>query len=163
MYNLNSSSPQLTNCTFSGNSAGAEGGGMTNDMMSSPTLINCILWGDSLPEIVNVEDTCEPAISYSDIQGGCGADPYNVCGGDNIDDDPLFLDPDNGDFHLGPGSPCIDAGTDDVPDPPGLPDYDFEGDPRIIDGDSDGDPVVDMGVDEALWHPVYLPLVLRDY
>ena len=38
--------------------------------------------------------------------------------------------------------------------------YDFEGDARIIDGDSDGDPIVDMGVDEARTH-VYLPLVCK--
>ena len=36
--------------------------------------------------------------------------------------------------------------------------YDFEGDTRIVDGD--GEPVVDMGVDEALLR-LYLPLVLR--
>jgi hypothetical protein len=29
-----------------------------------------------------------------------------------------------------------------------LPEYDFEGDPRILDGDGDGNAMVDMGVDE---------------
>ncbi len=28
----------------------------------------------------------------------------------NIDDDPLFADPENGDYRLLPGSPCVDAG-----------------------------------------------------
>ena len=134
---------------------------MNNNMMSSPALTNCILWGDSPPGIHNTDSTSTPAISYSDIQDGCGADPYSMCGAGNIDADPLFVDQDNGDFHLGPGSPCIDKGTDDVPDPPGLPTTDFDGDPRILDGDSDGEPIVDMGADEALWHPVYLPLVLK--
>jgi hypothetical protein len=29
----------------------------------------------------------------------------------NIDADPLFVDPENGDFRLQYGSPCIDSGT----------------------------------------------------
>jgi hypothetical protein len=53
-------------------------------------------------------------------------------------------DPANWDLHLWSVSPCIDEGTDSVV----LPDSDFEGDPRIIDGDSDGTAIVDMGADE---------------
>ena len=45
-------------------------------------------------------------ISYSDIQGGWQ-------GEGNIDADPLFVDPDNADFHLQPNSPAIDAGNPD--------------------------------------------------
>ena len=40
MFNDGSSSPTLTNCTFSSNSAGNRGGGMCNSF-SSPTLTNC--------------------------------------------------------------------------------------------------------------------------
>ena len=32
----------------------------------------------------------------------------------NIDTDPLFTDPENGDYTLQEGSPCIDAGTADL-------------------------------------------------
>ena len=39
------SSPTLTNCTFTANSA-YYGGGMYNNFSSSPTLTNCILWGN---------------------------------------------------------------------------------------------------------------------
>ena len=63
--------------------------------------------------------------------------PGNDCGTGNINADPLFVDPGNGDYHLGPDSPCIDVGNNDAPD---LPDYDFEGDVRILDGDGDGGP-----------------------
>jgi hypothetical protein len=88
-------------------------------------------------------------VTYSDIQGAPGAG--------NIDEDPLFVDPANGDLHLGPDSPCIDAGDNGAPN---LPAYDFEGDPRIMDGDLNGTRIVDMGVDE-FGHAVYLPLVVR--
>ena len=50
MYNDEGSSPTLTNCTFSGNSATYSGGGMLNDNSSSPTLTSCTFsgnWTDS--------------------------------------------------------------------------------------------------------------------
>jgi hypothetical protein len=52
MCNEGESSPTLTNCTFSGNSAegtpfGGNGGGMYNEGKSSPTLTNCSFSGNS--------------------------------------------------------------------------------------------------------------------
>ena len=46
MSNYNSSSPSLTNCTFSGNSASYDGGGMYN-YSSSPVLTNCTFTNNS--------------------------------------------------------------------------------------------------------------------
>jgi hypothetical protein len=129
--------PALTNCTFWGNLAGSGGGAMWNTHCS-PTLTNCILWGDTSPEIYDYGDPS--LVTYSDVQGG-----YSGTG--NIDADPLFVDPGNGDFHLGAGSPCIDAGDNLAPN---LPAYDFEGDDRILDGDGNGSAIVDMGVDEYI-------------
>lgn len=53
-----------------------------------------------------------------------------VYGSDYIEGDPLFVDPENGDFHLREGSPAIRAGS-----PDGAPAYDFDGKrrPRIPD------------------------------
>ena len=175
MTNGGGSSPLLINCTFWGNSASDTGGGMYNDGATS-TLINCtfwgntantegggmwshsgstvltnsILWGNSPDQISDLDSSWD--ITYSDVQGGHP-------GVTNIDENPLFADPANGDFHLGPDSPCIDVGNNDAPD---LPDHDFEGHTRIVDGDGDGEPVVDMGVDEVLLR-LYLPLVFRGY
>jgi hypothetical protein len=101
-------------------------------------LTNCVLWENSPTEIHNSYQS-HAQVTYSDIQGG-------YTGEGNIDADPQWVDPDNGDFHLSPGSPCIDAGTNGAPC---LPDYDFEGDDRIMDGDGDTVSIVDMGIDEV--------------
>ena len=152
MFNYVASSPTLTNCTFSGNSTDYGGGGIYNSEGSSPVLTDCILWGDTTNEIQNEQES-SPIVTYSDVQGG-----YEGTG--NIDEDPLFADPTNGDYHLRSGSPCIDTGNNEAPN---LPLYDFEGDERIMDGNGDGTTIVDMGIDEAFWRLVYLPVVLRGY
>ena len=71
-------------------------------------------------------------------QGTYIQDPSSVNSGNNLNNiDPLFVDPD---YHISADSPCKDAGTE--PDF-GLPDYDFEGDPRICG------PEPDIGADEV--------------
>lgn len=81
----------IVNTVISGNSGGggifASGGG---------TLLNSIIWGNSMP----VNYTSGDAI-YSDIQ-------ETVDGVGNINTDPLFSDEL---FHLNPLSPCIDTGN----------------------------------------------------
>lgn len=69
---------------------------------------------------------------YCNIEGG-------YPGTDNINADPLFVDVAGGDYHLLPGSPCIDAGATDVE---GIPELDMDGEPRI------SGTAVDMGADE---------------
>ncbi|MFC1783466.1 right-handed parallel beta-helix repeat-containing protein, partial [Planctomycetota bacterium] len=46
MYNTSFSNPTVTNCTFAGNSAGDKGGGMYNSH-GSPTVTNCTFTGNS--------------------------------------------------------------------------------------------------------------------
>jgi len=113
----NNSSPTIINNTISGNLAGINGGGIVCTEESSPTVLNTILWADS-PDEIYVDGSSEINITYSDIQGSWS-------GEGNIDADPLFVDPGNGDYHLQAGSPCIDAGT-----PDGAPPTDKDGNPR---------------------------------
>ncbi len=170
MYNINESNPILNNCALIGNLAHDDGGGLSNNY-SSPTLtnctftansasngnaissksvgrglsstislINCIFW-DGGNEIWN-DDYSIFIVSYSNVQGGWS-------GEGNIDADPLFVDPlgpdnipctEDDNLQLAPLSPCIDSG-----DPQYVPvpnETDLEGNRRIIKGR------IDMGAYE---------------
>jgi predicted outer membrane repeat protein len=161
---MNQGSASLTNVTFSGNSAGS-GGGIYNTG-GTATLDNCILWGNTATssgsQLYNSMGTV--TIRYSDVEGSGGSGggwdtTLGIDGGGNIDADPLFWDPANGLYRLELGSPCIDVGDNTAPD---LPPTDFMGRPRILDGDGDEVPVVDMGAyEEFFGTPVYLPVVIR--
>jgi len=117
------SSPIITNCTFSENIAFYNGGAL-HCYTAHPVITNCILWGDIPNEIYDLEFG-DLDVTYSDIEAGWP-------GEGNIDEDPFFLDPLSGDFHLAGGSPCIDSGT-----PDGAPDHDIDGDPRPLDSGYD--------------------------
>jgi hypothetical protein len=166
MENYDYCSPTVTNCTFTGNSAD-NGGGMYNEWYSDPTVTNCIFWDNTASsggnEIDNYEST--PVISYCDITGSGGSSSWDTDlgsdGGDNIDADPLFVDPNGPDgitgtdddiLRLSHGSPCIDAGdSNSVPDDITT---DLDGRPRRIDdpftadGGNGSAPIVDMGAYE---------------
>jgi parallel beta-helix repeat protein len=145
MYN-SGTSPILTNCTFSGNTASMSVGGIYN-YSSNPTLTNCILWNDTPPEIY-VDGTGTTVINYSDVQGGWP-------GTGNINTDPLFIDakgPDqtfgtaDDNLRLKAASPCIDTG-DNTSVPSGVT-IDLDSRPRIADGDCNDTEIVDMGAYE---------------
>ena len=48
-------------------------------------------------------------VVYSNVEGD---EAWMPNGEGNIDEDPLFTDPENSDYTLQEGSPCIDAGTE---------------------------------------------------
>jgi len=103
IFNTPGSSPTIVNCSFIENWTNTAGGAIYSQLGTTPTLLNCILWGNSLPQVFDSEgDTT--IVRYSDIQGG-------YLGEGNIDADPLFQNPANGDLSLKSVSPCIDYGT----------------------------------------------------
>ncbi len=168
------SAPELTNCVIAGNSAGFNGGGLFCHTRSAPTLINCtitqnrgrvggmavccgssptvtncIIWGnDEDIRVISSGRTVD--VSYSCI----GGQLWN--GEGNINQEPLFVSPgtfdygrftgeglpdfivEPGNYHLKPGSPCIDSGTSD-----GAPTTDIEGNGRPCGAG------VDMGAYES--------------
>ncbi len=86
-------------------------------------------------------------INYSCVQGLTG----QLGGIGNIDADPLFVDPINGDYRLSAGSPCIDAG-DNAAVPEDIT-TDLDGNPRFVDDPTTADTGngvchVDMGAYE---------------
>ena len=95
----NTDSPTLINCTFNSNSANYGGAISSLGCSSTPTVTNCILWGDMPYEIYVLEGTGEsPVITYSDIEGG-------FPGTGNIESNPYFADttssdPNKWDYHL---------------------------------------------------------------
>jgi hypothetical protein len=123
------SDPNITNCTFANNSSTNTSGAIMCRTFSYPIITNSIFWNNFPEEIGGNIDNV--TVVYSDIEGGW-------TGEGNIDEDPMFLNPSNDDYHLFENSPCIDAG---IPDTTGLylPEFDLDGNPRIYNG------IVDMG------------------
>ena len=118
---------ELSNCTIVGNQA-ATGGGLSGSQLDPSEVQQCIFWGNAGGEIAGLA----PGIRYCDVEGG-------FAGTGNIEIDPHFADPANGDYHLAPTSACVDAG-----DPAWIAfGTDIDGDPRVIFGR------IDIGADEA--------------
>lgn len=142
-------SPRMSNFTITGNMASMGGGYYCNDYADAK-LYNSILWGNlgaggqhgSQVWIWDVYS--EPGFYHCNIQYG-----YEQFGGstfigqyiNNIDDDPLFNNPQDLDYQLAQYSPCINSGT---PDTSGLllPAFDLAMNQRIMHN------TIDMGAYE---------------
>ena len=132
----------------------AETGAIVN-FLAKPLLLSNIL-RDNSPDIVfdhaQIRNGKAYYTHFNNIEGYTPLD-------DNIDADPLFVDPrgpdgdpdtwQDNDYHLLAGSPCIDAGE---PDPQLAPRTDVDGQKRVWDGDGDAAARVDMGSDEFASH-----------
>ena len=134
-------------------------GGPNPGCALNPLVKNNIIWLNEIymcdyKDIIPTDyDIC-----YNSIQGGWE-------GEGNINADPLFVDTDNGDFHLQAGSPCIDSG-DNTAVPLDTVDLDgdsntteptpwdldsnlrFFDDPSSVDIGNGIPPIVDMGAYE---------------
>jgi hypothetical protein len=120
--------PIIKNCTFTRNIGviGYDGG-------ATAALTNCIIWD-------NEEFFYSHSINYSCVNNS------EDTGVGSITQDPLFVDPGNGDFRLQSGSPCINTGDPNYPFDPN--ERDLDGRPRVIAGR------IDMGAFEFNHNPV---------
>jgi photosystem II stability/assembly factor-like uncharacterized protein len=120
-FSINASEPDLiSNNTILNNTASLEGGALYIYGDSEVEILNSILRNDSansVPDEIYIQSGSILSIQYSNIMG-------DWAGTGNIDTDPLFADPSNGDFHLTwanypipdeTKSPCIDAGDPSSP------------------------------------------------
>lgn len=97
------SSPNIVHNTIAFNTAGSYGvcSGIGAYVNSTLFVTNTILWNKD-------SNVCHDA--FSDVVAAYSNVRYSWRGEGNISQDPLFIG--NEDYHLQPGSPCIDAGTD---------------------------------------------------
>ena len=111
----------VVNSTFTGNQA-SSGGAVVAETGGHATIVNSILWGDS-PNEISKAFLGEVIVSYSDVQGGWEGDG-------NVDCDPLFVDPDNGDYHI--LATCVTDAGDNCAVPEGV-ETDLDANARFVD------------------------------
>jgi len=114
---LFSSSPVFRNVTIANNSSALSLGGIYCNVSLAPSLINSIVWNNPLAAVyfTTINSPNSITVYYSDIEGGRNGIVDNNHGtvnwlNGNINSNPLFLNSENGDYHLQFGSPCIDKG-----------------------------------------------------
>lgn len=110
---------------------------MGNVLPGNVDIINSILWdpNSSNNNQIWTHNNTELNVTFSNIKGTA-----TYPGTGNINTPPKFAEPTEGIFNLRTDSDCINAGTNSAPN---LPEFDFEGDDRIIND------TVDIGYDEA--------------
>ncbi len=134
--------PNFINCTFVGNQADSGGGAIyfSNHEPSywnpaTTHIANCIIWENGENPLGGVLPSLAPfypdLVSYSIVEGG-------FPGSNNLNIEPKFRDPSNGDYRLQPDSPAVDRGRNTSAIGMGEVIYDLDGCPRAYDGDGLG-------------------------
>ena len=107
--------PRIINNTFFGNTATNHAGAIRfNGVQSPPIIFNCIFWQNDAPtgkDIYNASSE-EITISYSDIDDNYIVGSWD--GVENINEDPMLVDPENSNFHIEIESPCAGTGIDSL-------------------------------------------------
>lgn len=156
MRNLSNSNPLLTNVTVTNNDATGSGtGGGLSNAGTSPTVRSSIFWNNT--DATGTDASSQIAdsgagganVRFSDVQGG-----WTGAGNDNINQDPLFLNPANQDFRINGQSPCANTGDPFFNPANDATDLDHQarelcglidmGAYESGDGDADCDDVVDL-------------------
>lgn len=128
--------PIVRGCTFFMNTADTAGGAISMNGPAHLVVANSIFRGNHPLDLGPGSKT----VTYSNVEGG-------FPGVGNLDANPLFSDPAEGDYSLFPGSICVDAGENSEMSPAGSI-VDFLGQIRLTDGTDTGIATIDMGAIE---------------
>ena len=118
MYRASAHGLDLTHCSFAGNSAGQSGGGIYWTSPSENSVIqNTVVWGN---EVNGDVSSVSAGVHYVSVAASyhhslvqnvdLTTDGAGNLNGTNVSNDPLLLDPANGDLRPMVGSSLIDAG-----------------------------------------------------
>jgi len=154
------SSPFIANCTMVYNSSASEDeGGALYCFDTSSVIANCIFYGNIIRAIFSPMMSTTPSVMNCLFQANTGGDVFldeeqthtgasaiNSLAGfsGNVDGEPSFAFDE--DFHIMPGSICIDQGI--YLDTMSHLHSDLDGTARILDGDNDATAIVDIGAYE---------------
>lgn len=140
---------KIVNNTFVANNQGASGEAISIWSSASVRVANNILVDHTYG--VLVREGASATIEYNDAWDNSIANYSGASGSaGHISCNPEFVNRAGGDYHLTSGSCVIDKGTRT-----GAPTSDFDGDPRPVDGDGNGNAAWDMGADEY-FNPVWV-------
>jgi uncharacterized protein (TIGR03437 family) len=143
----------LTNNTIAGNDS-SKGSALYLDGSSSGiTITNNILVaspGQGAVYCGSTNTSTTPLIRFNDVVGSANRNYEGLCDDQtgrngNISADPLFVCSNGQNFRIGPGSPAIDVGDNTTA---GLPQTDFDSNPRMVSGSPGGAARIDMGAYE---------------
>ena len=148
---ISDSSPELSNLTVVNNlSVGVNCGGIFFYQYSMPIVRNCIVYGNEnatpIEEPVQIWAwtfdnyaprfyNCLVQYGFENISGNDAIWVYENC----LDADPLFVDPDNENYHIGDDSPCFNSGWNHPDD---FDKLDLDGNARVWDN------LIDLGAYE---------------
>lgn len=129
---------KIINCTFVNNSANSGGGAIFIGDSSNVDIINTIFWGNNAhigSQIGTIyKDKHKLSLLNCVVDSGVyGISQTSFIYEECIEQNPQFLDTANYNFQVGPGSSCINNGGKDTTGL-NLPEKDFGGNARIIDG-----------------------------
>ncbi|MAG31385.1 MAG: hypothetical protein CL908_10910 [Deltaproteobacteria bacterium] len=134
----------IVNSTIAGNDTDGDGGGVYLDNPGRIKIANSIVWGNEAGGVADLDAQLHAAAAPSAVRSSCVHGIAETWW--NLDQDPLFFDPDGLDdlpgtpddeLRLAVSSPCVDSGRNSE-----LP----AGAYRDLDGV--GDPPIDMGAYE---------------